>query len=41
MEWPMSEWAKCSSPSSASPDSDLLGHIRMMGGGKGVGVGDE
>jgi hypothetical protein len=37
MALPMSEWDNCSSPSSASPDSDLPLPIRIMGGGSGAG----
>lgn len=37
----MSEWDNCSSPSSGSPDSDLLRHILIVRGGSGAGVEDE
>ena len=38
-ELPMSGWANGSSPSSASPDSDLLGQIPRMRCGTDAGVG--
>ena len=41
IEWPMSEWANCSSPSSDSPALDPPRHIRNKRGGSGAGVGDE
>ena len=37
----MVEWANYSSPSSASPDSGLPYHVRLIRGGSGVGVETE